>query len=53
MSENWARLTGEVVDGRFPLLQLVGSGDRSAVFLTASDEPAIQKAAIKLLQTAP
>lgn len=53
MSENWARLTGEVVDGRFPLLQLVGSGDRSAVFLTASDEPAIQKPAIKLLQTAP
>jgi hypothetical protein len=53
MSENWARLTGEVVDGRFPLLQLVGGGDRSAVFLTASDEPAIQKAAVKLLQTAP
>ncbi len=41
------------MNGRFPLLQLVGGGDRSAVFLTASDEPAIQKAAIKLLQTAP
>jgi hypothetical protein len=53
MSENWARLNGETVDGRFPLLQLLGAGDHSAVFLTASDEPAIQKAAIKLLQTAP
>lgn len=53
MSENWGRLTGETVDGRFPLLQLLGGGERSAVFLTASDEPAVPKAAIKLLQTAP
>ncbi len=53
MSESWKQWEGQVVDGRFPLLQYLGGGPRSAVFLTASDEPAVQKAAIKVLQTDP
>jgi len=50
MSENWKRWEGEIVDGRYPLLQFLGGGERSAIFLTASEEPSVQKAAIKLVQ---
>lgn len=53
MSESWKRWEGQVVDGRYPLLQFLGGGERSAVYLTASDDPATQKAAIKLVQANP
>lgn len=53
MSESWKHWEGQVIDGRFPLLQYLGGGECSAVFLTASDEPEIQKAAIKLVQPDP
>jgi TonB family protein len=53
MTENWKQWEGQVVDGRFPLSQYLGGGEHSAVFVTASDDPAIQNAAIKLVQTDP
>jgi hypothetical protein len=40
---------GRVVDGRFPLLQYLGGGERSAVFVTERDDQSPHKAAIKLL----
>ncbi len=48
MSETWEQFEGQVVNGEFPLRQLLGSSDYSAVFLTerAPDSP---KAAIKLI----
>ncbi len=44
---------GQVVDGRFPLLQYLGGGERSAVYATASEDPALPKAAIKLVEADP
>jgi TonB family protein len=40
---------GQVVDGRFPLLQWLGSSQRSDVFLTELPGQPSQKAAIKLI----
>src|SRR3974377_1900363 len=51
MSESWKRWEGQIVDGRYPLLQYIGGEEGSAVFLTASEDPSVQKAAIKLVQT--
>lgn len=53
MIENWKGWEGQVVDGRFPLLQYLGGGERSAVFATATDDQTIPKAAIKLVQADP
>jgi TonB family protein len=48
MMEEAKQWEGQVVDGRFPLLRYAGGGEPSAVFETASDDPQLQKAAIKL-----
>jgi TonB family protein len=44
---------GQVVDGRFPLLQYLGGGERSAVYATATEDTALPKAAIKLVEADP
>ena len=41
--------TGQIVDGRFALLQSLGNSDRRAVYLTELRGPGSQKAAIKLV----
>ena len=53
MIEQGKQWEGQVVDGRFPLLRYAGGGERSAVFATASDDPPLQKAAIKLVPADP
>jgi len=40
---------GRVIDGRFPLLQYLGGGQRSAVFVTEREDQGPRKAAIKLI----
>lgn len=40
---------GQVIDGRFPLLQYLGGGQRSAVFVTEREDQGPRKAAIKLI----
>jgi TonB family protein len=51
VSENWKPQEGQVVEGKFRLLQLLGGTDHSAVFLTErADEP--KKAVIKLIPAA-
>jgi TonB family protein len=49
---NWARLEGQVVDGRFPLHRYLGSSDHSGVFITESAELASSDVAVKLLSMA-
>ena len=46
--ENWA---GQVVDGKFPLLQWLGGSERSAVFRTQLPGQQLQTAAIKLVSS--
>ncbi len=53
MTLNWKQWEGQVVDGRFPLLRYLGGGERSAVFETATDDPTLPKAAIKLVRPDP
>ncbi|MEJ0038709.1 MAG: protein kinase [Gammaproteobacteria bacterium] len=48
----WARLEGQVVEGRFPLRRYLGSTDRSGVFLTESAPPAPSEVALKLVSIA-
>src|SRR5580700_8968957 len=43
---------GQVIDGRFPLLECLGSTAHSTVFLTELEGPGSQKAAIKLVEAA-
>jgi len=50
--ENWRHWEGQVVDGRFPLHQYLGSSEHSAVFLTGPWQGA-DRAAIKLICTRP
>jgi len=47
-AEFWKSWEGRVVDGKFPLMQWLGSSDHSAVFLTERARP--QKVVIKLLR---
>jgi TonB family protein len=42
---------GRVIDGRFPLVQYLGGGERSAVFVTGREDQGPKKAAIKLIFT--
>jgi eukaryotic-like serine/threonine-protein kinase len=49
MSEAWKQWEGRSIDNRFPLRQLLGESDHSAVFLTESVERGGKKAAIKLV----
>ena len=54
MSHTWEQLIGHVVDGNFPLLQLLGGSESAAVFLSERhDGDRIVKAAIKLIPAAP
>ena len=51
MSENWKPQEGQVVEGKFRLVQKLGESDHSVVFLTErAEEP--KKAVIKLLPAA-
>jgi TonB family protein len=47
MSQTWEQFVGQVVDGRFRLLEFLGGTDHSAVFLTSAGEHG--RAAIKLV----
>ena len=49
MSEAWKNWEGQVVDGRFPLRQLLGESSHSAVFLTERVDRGGVRAAIKLV----
>lgn len=54
MSDSWKRWEGQIVNGKFPLLQYLGGSEHCAVFLTERHEgetPA--KAAIKLISATP
>jgi TonB family protein len=54
VSHTWEQFVGQVVDGNFPLLQLLGGSESSAVFLTERhDGDRIAKAAIKLIPATP
>src|ERR1017187_3036264 len=53
MNENPKLWEGRVIDGRFPLLLYLGSGDRSAVFATVTDDGTFPSAAIKLVEANP
>lgn len=48
--ENWE---GQVIDGKFPLLQWLGGSEPSTVFRTELASPSPQKAAIKLIAVDP
>ncbi len=48
-AEVWKTWEGRVVDGKFPLRQLVGGSDHSAVFLTERPGHGSQKFALKLI----
>ncbi len=53
MTEAWRPEKGEVIDGRFPLLEYLGSSENgAAVFRTEWDGAADQKAAIKIVPVA-
>jgi len=52
MIDAWKQWEGEVVDGRFRLLQFLGGSDHSAVFLAEYGQPA-QKVALKFVDDSP
>jgi len=49
MYKAWEQWQGQVVNGVFPLVEYLGGGERSAVFLTEDTLRKNQKAAIKLV----
>src|ERR1700733_10378234 len=49
LTDVWKQFEGRVVDGMFPLQQLLGGSEQSAVFLTKRSTNPFQKAAIKLI----
>ncbi len=49
MNDAWKQWAGQVVGGRFPLRQYLGSSDHSVVYLTERFEPRAQEAVIKLI----
>jgi TonB family protein len=53
MLENCHHWEGQVVDGRFPLMQYLGGGERSAVFATVTADKTAPTAAIKLVPADP
>ena len=53
MNENPKLWAGRVIDGRFPLSEYLGGGDRSAVFASATDDGTLRSAAIKLVEANP
>jgi len=52
MTDAWKQWEGEVIDGRFRLLQFLGGSDHSAVFLAEAGAPA-QKVALKFVDANP
>ncbi len=53
MTEDWAKWTGEVIGGAFPLRRVLSTGDHSAVFLTEWKAQNLPDAALKLVQDFP
>jgi TonB family protein len=53
MSDSWKDCEGQVVDGKFTLLQHLGGSDHSVVFLTQRGKNGADKAAIKFVPTEP
>jgi TonB family protein len=54
MSDAWAQCIGQLIDGKFPLLQYLGGSEHSGVFLTERQEGGkVQQAAIKLTPASP
>jgi serine/threonine-protein kinase Stk1 len=52
MTDAWKQWEGEVIDGRFRLLQFLGGSDHSAVFLAEAGAPA-HKVALKFVDANP
>ena len=52
-TEVWAKWTGQVIDGLFPLESCIGHSDHSGVFLTANPARNTSKAALKLVPALP
>jgi TonB family protein len=52
MTDAWKQWEGELVDGRFQLLQFLGGSDHSAVFLAESKQPS-QRVALKFVDANP
>lgn len=52
MTDAWKQWEGELVDGRFQLLQFLGGSDHSAVFLAESKQPS-RKVALKFVDANP
>ncbi len=52
MTDAWKQWEGELVDGRFQLLQFLGGSDHSAVFLADSKQPS-RKVALKFVDANP
>jgi TonB family protein len=53
MSDSWKDCEGQVIDGKFPLLQHLGGSDHSVVFLTQRGKNGGDKAAIKFVPAEP
>jgi TonB family protein len=53
MSDSWKQCEGEVIDGRFRLIEHLGGSNHSVVFLTERGDGQPQKAAIKFVQADP
>lgn len=49
MTYSWKQWEGQIVDGKFPLHQYLGSSDHDAVFLTERAGQSAARAAIKLI----
>ena len=52
MTDAWKQWEGELIDGRFRLLQFLGGSDHSAVFLAETGSPA-QKVSLKFVDANP
>jgi TonB family protein len=50
MSDSWRDCEGQIIDGRFQLLQHLGGSDHSVVFSTERGKDKNEKAAIKFIQ---
>ncbi|HSB76185.1 MAG TPA: TonB family protein [Terriglobales bacterium] len=53
MAQPWKHLQGQVVGGKFPLVQYLGGSDHGAVFLTERPQGDPRKAVIKLVAAKP
>jgi TonB family protein len=53
MPDSWKQCEGEMIDGRFPLIEHLSGSNHSVVFLTERDDGQARKAAIKFIQADP